>query len=86
MLGPVDTAIPDIHFTNNDGHEVAASPDGLRHVRGMTEEEIEKEYQNIADMYQMPLEDVKKYIDPEMLKNDLKNQRAYDFVKENAKR
>ena len=51
-----------------------------------TEEEIEKEYQNIADMYQMPLEDVKKYIDPEMLKNDLKNQRAYDFVKENAKR
>lgn len=51
-----------------------------------TEEEIEKEYQNIADMYQMSLEDVKRYIDPEMLKNDLKNQRAYDFVKENAKR
>lgn len=51
-----------------------------------TEEEMEKEYQNIADMYQMPLDDVKKYIDPEMLKNDLKNQRAYDFVKENARR
>ncbi len=41
LLGPVDTAIPDTHSTNNDGHEVAPSPDGLRHVRGMTEEEIE---------------------------------------------
>ncbi len=41
LLGPVDTAIPDVHTTNNDGHEVAPSPDGLRHVRGMTEEEIE---------------------------------------------
>ncbi|MCF0121453.1 MAG: FAD-dependent oxidoreductase [Oscillospiraceae bacterium] len=41
LLGPVDTAIPDRHTTNNDGHEVALSPDGLRHVRGMTEEEIE---------------------------------------------
>ena len=42
LLGPVDMAIPDVHTSNNDGHEVAASPDGLRHVRGMTEEEIEK--------------------------------------------
>ena len=42
LLGPVDIAVPDVHHTNNDGHEVAASPDGLRHVRGMTEEEIEK--------------------------------------------
>ena len=42
LLGPVDAAIPDVHTTNNDGHEVAPSPDGLRHVRGMTEEEIEE--------------------------------------------
>ena len=42
LLGPVDTAIPDVHHTNNDGHEVTPSPDGLRHVRGMTEEEIEQ--------------------------------------------
>ena len=41
LLGPVDAAIPDVHTTNNDGHEVPPSPDGLRHVRGMTEEEIE---------------------------------------------
>ena len=41
LLGPVDAAIPDFHYTNNDGHEVTPSPDGLRHVRGMTEEEIE---------------------------------------------
>ena len=42
LLGPVDIAIPDVHTTNNDGHEVAPSPDGLRHVRAMTEEEIEQ--------------------------------------------
>ena len=42
LLGPVDIAIPDIHNTNNDGHEVTPSPDGLRHVRAMTEEEIEQ--------------------------------------------
>ena len=41
LLGPVDMAIPDTHTTNNDGHEVRVSPDGLRHIRGMTEEEIE---------------------------------------------
>ena len=51
-----------------------------------TEEDVEKEYQNIADMYQMPVEDVKTYIDADMLKNDLKNQKAYEFIKENAKR
>ncbi len=42
LLGPVDMAIPDEHATNNDGHEVRVSPDGLRHIRGMTEEEIER--------------------------------------------
>ncbi|MBQ9464096.1 MAG: 2-enoate reductase, partial [Lachnospiraceae bacterium] len=41
LLGPVDMAIPDVHTTNNDGHEVAASADGMRYVRGMTEDEIE---------------------------------------------
>ncbi len=50
-----------------------------------TEEEIETEYQNIASMYQMSIDDVKKYIDKDMLTNDLKNQNAYKFVKENAK-
>jgi trigger factor len=50
-----------------------------------TEEEIEAEYQNIASMYQMSIDDVKKYIDKDMLMNDLKNQNAYKFVKENAK-
>ena len=42
LLGPVDMTVPDVHHTNNDGHEAPRSPDGLRHVRGMTEEEIEK--------------------------------------------
>ncbi len=41
LLGPVDMTVPDVYVTNYDGHEVRKSPDGLRHIRGMTEEEIE---------------------------------------------
>lgn len=40
LLGPVDMAIPDEHKINNDGHIAPVSPDGLRHIRAMTEEEI----------------------------------------------
>lgn len=49
-----------------------------------TEEDIEKEYQNIADQYQMELDKVKAAIDSEMLKADVRNQKAYDLVKDNA--
>jgi 2,4-dienoyl-CoA reductase-like NADH-dependent reductase (Old Yellow Enzyme family)/thioredoxin reductase len=40
LLGPVDMAIPDEHKINNDGQSVRVSPDGLRHIRAMTEEEL----------------------------------------------
>ena len=40
LLGPVDMDIPDEHKINNDGHMERISPDGLRHIRAMTEEEL----------------------------------------------
>ena len=40
LLGPVDMAIPDEHKINNDGHSERVSPDGLRHIRAITEDEI----------------------------------------------
>ena len=40
LLGPVDIAIPDEHKINNDGHTERISPDGMRHIRAMTEDEI----------------------------------------------
>jgi trigger factor len=49
-------------------------------------EDIEKEFQNIADQYRMDVEKVKSLIDPNMLKKDLSNQLAYDFIKDNAKK
>jgi len=48
------------------------------------DEDLEKEYQNIADQYKMEVAKVKSLIDPDYLKKDLKNRMAYDFVKENA--
>lgn len=48
------------------------------------DEDVSKEYQNIAQQYSMDVEKVKSMIDPELLKKDLSNQQAYDFVKENA--
>jgi trigger factor len=48
------------------------------------DEDLEKEYQNIADQYKLEVAKVKSLIDPDYLKKDLKNRMAYDFVKENA--
>ena len=49
-------------------------------------EDMEKEFKAIADQYKVDLEKVKQAIDPEMLKKDLRNQLAYDFLKKNAKK
>lgn len=49
-----------------------------------SEEDLEKEFANIAEMYGMPVEQVKQYIQAEMLANDIKNRKALDFVKENV--
>ncbi|MCR5230326.1 MAG: trigger factor [Solobacterium sp.] len=48
------------------------------------EEDINKEYENIAQQYDMDVERVKALVDPEMLKADVVNQLAYKFVKDNA--
>jgi len=49
-----------------------------------SDEDVAKEYDNIAKQYSMDVEKVKSMIDPELLKKDLCNQKAYDFVKGNA--
>lgn len=51
----------------------------------LTEEEIDKEYQNLSEMYQMPVDRVKELVDRDMLMTDIRSQKAYDFVKKNAK-
>lgn len=49
-----------------------------------TEEDVEKEYADIAKQYNMEVEKVKAAINVDLLKRDVRNQKAYDFVKENA--
>ncbi len=49
-----------------------------------SEEDIEKEYGEIAKAYNMDVEKVKSLINHDMLKRDVRNQKAYEFVKENA--
>jgi trigger factor len=51
-----------------------------------TEEDIEKEFQTIADMYSMEADEIKKVLNPDMLKDDILSQKACDFVKEHASR
>ena len=50
-----------------------------------TEEEIEKEYSDIAAAYKMEVEQVKEYIAPENIQYDLKLRKAMEFVKNAAK-
>lgn len=49
-----------------------------------TDEDVENEYSKLADQYGMKVEDVKNAISADMLKTDVRNSKAYDFVKENA--
>lgn len=49
-----------------------------------TEEDLKNEYNNIAAQYNMPVDQVKAYISVDMLKRDVRNEKAYAFVKENA--
>lgn len=46
-----------------------------------TDEEIEDEFKKIADQYSMEVDQVKSMISVEMLKNDLRNMKAVDFLK-----
>lgn len=49
-----------------------------------TQEEIDAEVQSLADQYGMPLDTVKNVIREEDLKQDLRNRKAMDLVKESA--
>jgi trigger factor len=49
-----------------------------------TDEEVDAEFQKIADSYQMDVAQVKMYIAAEDLKKDLQVQKAADFVRDNA--
>ena len=49
-----------------------------------TDEDVENEFNSLAEQYGMKVEDVKRAIDAELLKRDIVNSKAYDFVKENA--
>ncbi len=46
-----------------------------------TEEDVEKQYQEIADQYGMELDQVKTIINPEMLKNDVRNMKTLAILK-----
>ena len=50
----------------------------------VADEEVEAEFQKIADSYQMEVAQVKMYIAAEDLKKDLEVQKAADFVRDNA--
>ena len=50
----------------------------------VTEKEIEDEFQRIADMYRIDVEEVKKSIESDNLKKDLAVQKAVDLVKAEA--
>ncbi len=49
-----------------------------------TEDDIEKEYQTIADQYTMELAKVKELIQPIQLADDIKLRKAYDLIKDSA--
>ena len=50
-----------------------------------SDEEADAEYENLAKAYNMPADEVKKFVDVAAIKADLSVKKAVDFVKENAK-
>lgn len=49
-----------------------------------TEEELEKHYKELSEEHKMDIEKVKSVVPADSLKVDLRIQKAFDFVKENA--
>ena len=47
----------------------------------VSEDDINEEYNKMATMYGMPVEDIKKYIPVENLKEDLQLQKTLDSLK-----
>lgn len=50
-----------------------------------TEEETEEEYKKLSEGYGIPLENVKKMVNPGDLNADIANRKVIEFLKENAK-
>jgi len=50
-----------------------------------SDEELETEYTTIAENYKMPVEEIKKYIPANDLKEDLITKKVVEFIVENAK-
>ncbi len=49
-----------------------------------SDEEVEAEYENLANAYGMKAEEVKKYVEADAVRADLCVKKAVDFIKENA--
>ena len=60
--------------------EAIAKAEGIE----ATEDEINAEYENLAKMYAMDVDAVKKAIPTDSLASDIKSKKAIDFVKDNA--
>ena len=60
--------------------EAIAKAEGIE----ATEDEISAEYENLAKMYAMDVDAVKKAIPTDSLASDIKSKKAIDFVKDNA--
>ncbi|MFV0380396.1 MAG: trigger factor [Anaerorhabdus sp.] len=52
----------------------------------VSEDEIKKEYESIAEQYQMEVEKLKELIHPENLKQDIKLKKAFELIKESSKK
>ena len=69
------------------GVAIACCNDGLRPVffkLEATDEEVEAEFQKMADEYNIDLETVKKYLQAEQVKDQLKSQKAIAVVVDSA--
>lgn len=49
-----------------------------------SEEDIDKEFEKLAEMYSMPVDQIKGMIAPETISADIKNQKTVEFIRENA--
>lgn len=47
-------------------------------------EDLNKQYEKMAEMYKIDIEQVKSFVNPEMLEDDLKIQKAVDLLVDNA--
>ena len=52
----------------------------------VTKEELDNKFEELAKQYNMPAEEIKKYIPSALVENDLLIGKAYDFVLDNANR